>query len=181
VTESEKNTAVSVVPWDAFCAYRDGHAKFADGWLLTPGNVVSTFRDGSRYCRLCGSILEDSPATHVAAHEPELHAWREEQRSNGRPAESELEAKLAGALELVERGVSQREAAASVGISRDRLRRALRAAPERVEVAQARTRVIPHVQGAPRSDGAPSRSHGRETDAVGANGYAEKQQELAVR
>jgi hypothetical protein len=70
------------VPWESFVAYPDGHAKFADGWLLTPGNVVSTFRDGDRYCRLCGSFLEDSPATHVAGHEPELHAWREEQRSN---------------------------------------------------------------------------------------------------
>lgn len=133
---------MSAVPWQAFCFDESGRAKFATSWLLVAGNVTSTFRDGSQWCRLCGSPFVGVPQAHVAGHEPDLRTW---QRANGRAAGAELEAKLAEALELVDGGMSQRQAATTTGIPRTTLGDALRSrAGTRSGVAEARTRVPAH-------------------------------------
>jgi predicted DNA-binding protein (UPF0251 family) len=113
------------VPWEMFCTYSDGAFKFDDAWLLTPENVVSYFANADTYCRLCDSYFEGRAADHVAAHGPSLSAWKGQQRQNGRPVDPDLEEKLATALRLVGEGLSQRQAAAKAGISRQRLQGAL--------------------------------------------------------
>jgi hypothetical protein len=97
------------VPWESFCCYPGGgsNIKFSDAWLFVPGNVVSTFRDGDQWCRLCDGYFTGTPARHVASHEPELRAWREGQRSNGKPVGSDVDAKLVKALRLVDQGVTR--------------------------------------------------------------------------
>jgi predicted DNA-binding protein (UPF0251 family) len=129
-------------PWATFTAYEDGHQKFTDAWLLDPVNFTSSFRDGTQYCRLCDSLFVGLPAVHVAGHEPDLRAWRERQGRNGKPTDVELEAKLAEALDLVERGVSQRKAASMSGFPRTSLQRALESRDEGArDAAHARTGV----------------------------------------
>jgi hypothetical protein len=118
---------MSEVPWATFVSYPDGDDKFSEAWLLSPANVVSLF-PGRAYCRLCDSYFSGSPAKHVTAHEASLHAWRERQGRNGKVSNSDIEAKLDKAVMLLGEGLSQRQAAATVGIPRSNLQRRLQEA-----------------------------------------------------
>lgn len=121
------------VPWDIFRYFAGtDDEKFSAEWLLNPVNVVSQFRDGT-YCRLCDSTFHGSPAEHVAGHAPSLEAWEAQRKA--KPHDPELGAQVVEAVRLhVEEGLSQRQAAAKAGISRQRLKGALQsragAAPE---------------------------------------------------
>jgi hypothetical protein len=117
---------MSEVSWETFLAYPDGDDKFSEAWLLTPGNVVSLFPDGAAYCRLCDSYFRGSPAKHVTGHETNLRAWREQH--NGKVSNADIEAKLDKAVMLLGEGLSQRQAAATVGIPRSNLQRRLQEA-----------------------------------------------------
>jgi hypothetical protein len=119
---------MSEVSWETFLAYPDGDDKFSEAWLLSPANVVSLFPDGGAYCRLCDSYFTSSPAGHVTGHEKSLRTWREKQGRNGKVSDSDIEDKLGRAISLVEQGLSQRQAAATVGIPRSNLQRRLQEA-----------------------------------------------------
>jgi transposase-like protein len=114
---------MSEVPWATFVAYPDGGDKFSEDWLLNPLNVVSLFSDGAAYCRLCDSYFRGSPAGHVTGHETSLHAWREQH--NGKVSDSDIKEKLDKVVMLLSEGLSQRQAAATVGIPRSNLQRRL--------------------------------------------------------
>ena len=116
---------MSEVPWATFVSYPDGDDKFSESWLLSPANVVSLFPDGGAYCRLCDSYFTGSPAGHVTGHEMSLRTWREKQ---GKVNDSDIEAKLDKAVMLLGEGLSQRQAAATVGIPRSNLQRRLQEA-----------------------------------------------------
>ena len=118
---------MSEVPWATFVSYPDGDDKFSVAWLLSPANVVSLFSDGGAYCRLCDSYFTGSPAKHVTEHETSLHAWREQQ-GRGKVNDSDIKAKLDKAVMLLGEGLSQRQAAATVGIPRSNLQRRLQEA-----------------------------------------------------
>jgi hypothetical protein len=113
---------VSEVPWATFVTYPDGDEKFSESWLLTPANVVSLFPSGDAYCRLCDSYFTGSPSDHVAGHETSLDSWRER---NGKVNDSDIKEKLDKAVMLLGEGLSQRQAAATVGIPRSNLQRRL--------------------------------------------------------
>jgi hypothetical protein len=119
---------MSEVSWETFLAYPDGDEKFSEAWLLTPANVVSLFPDGGAYCRLCDSYFTGSPAKHVTGHETSLHAWREQHGCNGKVSDSDIKEKLDKAVMLLGEGLSQRQAAATVGIPRSNLQRRLQEA-----------------------------------------------------
>jgi hypothetical protein len=114
---------MSEVSWETFLAYPDGDEKFSEDWLLTPANVVSLFPDGAAYCRLCDSYFTGSPVKHVTGHEASLHAWREQQ--GRKVSDSDIKEKLDKAVMLLGEGLSQRQAAATVGIPRSNLQRRL--------------------------------------------------------
>jgi hypothetical protein len=117
---------MSEVPWATFVTYPDGDDKFSEAWLLSPVNVVSLFPDGGAYCRLCDSYFTGSPAEHVTGHETSLRAWREQH--NGKVSDSDIKEKLDKAVMLLNEGLSQRQAAAMVGIPRSNLQRRLQEA-----------------------------------------------------
>jgi hypothetical protein len=136
---------MSEVSWETFLAYPDGDDKFSESWLLSPTNVVSLFPDGGAYCRLCDSYFAGPPAEHVTGHETSLHAWREQQSRNGKVSDSDIKEKLDKAVMLLGEGLSQRQAAATVGIPRSNLQRRLQGlvAGQDSRVAHAPPRVIP--------------------------------------
>jgi hypothetical protein len=118
---------MSEVPWATFVTYPDGDEKFSEAWLLTPANVVSLFPDGAAYCRLCDSYFTGSPAKHVTGHEASLKTWRSQQ-GNGKVSDADIKEKLDKAVMLLGEGLSQRQAAATVGIPRSNLQRRLQEA-----------------------------------------------------
>jgi hypothetical protein len=119
---------MSEVPWATFVSYPDGDDKFSEAWLLSSANVVSLFPDGGAYCRLCDSYFMGSPAEHVTGHETSLRTWREKQGRNDKVSDLDIKEKLDTAVMLLGEGLSQRQAAATVGIPRSNLQRRLQEA-----------------------------------------------------
>jgi hypothetical protein len=65
------------VRWGAFSTFPDGKPKFADAWLMSPSNVVSSFPSKPhQYCRLCDSYFEGGAQEHVSDHVASLVDWR---------------------------------------------------------------------------------------------------------
>jgi hypothetical protein len=119
---------MSEVPWATFVTYPDGDDKFSEAWLLSPANVVSLFPSDDAYCRLCDSYFTGSPSEHVSGHEASLRTWRDQQGRNGKVSDSDIKEKLDKAVMLLGEGLSQRQAAATVGIPRSNLQRRLQEA-----------------------------------------------------
>jgi hypothetical protein len=86
----------AVVPWETFLQ------SFGRDWSLAPQNVTTAFRDGSLYCRLCGSFSTGSPAEHVARHASELDAFL------ARPGAEVVDLDERRVLSLRRQGMSQR-------------------------------------------------------------------------
>jgi uncharacterized Zn finger protein (UPF0148 family) len=113
------------VPWDSFLWYaaREGESKreqkFSRDWLLAPANVTASFRDGSVYCRLCGSYFNGQPSEHVVLHEPELDAWLARRHERVERTRSTLDDDHVEHVRgLRAQGMSQRAIAQTLGISR---------------------------------------------------------------
>jgi hypothetical protein len=117
------------VPWDSFLWYaaREGESKreqkFSRDWLLAPANVTASFRDGSVYCRLCGSYFNGQPSEHVVLHEPELDAWLARRHERVERTRSTLDDDHVEHVRgLRAQGMSQRAIAQTLGISRRQVR-----------------------------------------------------------
>jgi hypothetical protein len=121
--------AAAAVNWETFLFYGNaGDSKFPAEWLLTPGNVTSTFRGGDSFCRLCDSWFTSPPAEYVEAHRLELEAFLEERRSRTETRRANKQKKrqrVEKTQALRADGVSVKEIAETLGVSRGQVYRDL--------------------------------------------------------